>query len=57
MEETYLQTMLSHVGYSSFKRLEVFCNEKECELFRKMFPIHGTFLGAHKNKLYELICS
>jgi hypothetical protein len=54
--------MLLDVGYSNFKRLEVFCMEKEqqekperCFLASPAAPF--VFVEAHKNKLDKLFCS
>jgi hypothetical protein len=61
MEKIHIQTTLSDVGYSSFKRLVVFCTEKEGEdraLPRKLLiESRKRFLEDHKNQLDELICS
>jgi hypothetical protein len=55
VEKIYLQIMLSSIGYSSFKRLVVFCTEKyqkDLALRKKMvIESRRCFLEAHKNQL------
>jgi hypothetical protein len=61
MEKLHLKIMLSDVGYSNFKRLEVFCMEKGHQnqaLRRKMMiEARKRFVEAHKNQLDKLLCS
>jgi hypothetical protein len=55
MENIHLQIMLSDVGYSNYKRLVVFCTQKEREdrAFRRRMLIESRkrFLEAQKNQL------
>jgi hypothetical protein len=59
MKKIHLQIMPSDVSLSNFKRLVVFCIEKEREdraFRRKMFiESRKRFLEAHRNQLNELL--